>query len=96
MSRATCHADELPLWLDNIYVASADSPAAASHEVFAWISRDLWMTNVTMHALEETPAQAIWTDDLTLVEGARSPPAAGQRPTRMYVQHVRATVHDCM
>ena len=68
--RSARRADELPLWLDSLYVASADPAAAAHAEVFAWVSRDLWMTNVTMHARDDTPAQAIWTDDLTLIEGA--------------------------
>ena len=36
-----------------------------------WASRDLWMTNVTMHADTDTPSQAVWVDDFGLFEGAQ-------------------------
>lgn len=43
-------ADIFPLWLDNLYVASQEFEPNAGHEAFLWASRDIWMTNMTMHA----------------------------------------------
>jgi hypothetical protein len=66
-------ADLPPLWMDNLYLANSNLQTPTNYEAFVWSSRDTWMTNVTMHALGDTTAAAVFAESFLVAEGEHSP-----------------------